>query len=208
MAALGQMRDRLLVLVGLYTGFRVTEILSLRVADVWKNGEPGRVVTVSRRHLKGGVGPYASRLQSRAIAMHPALRAAVGTYVAQRFGNRPAVDGNEVLFPSRKGTNEPIRPGQAWNIIKAAAKQAGAAERVATHSLRKTFARSVYDSTGHDIIVTQRALGHRSITTTARYLDASEPEVFNAVRAIQGPGLAGLEPVPTPDASALRVVSA
>jgi integrase len=62
MAALARMRDRLLFLTGLYTGFRITEILSLRVADVWVNGEPGRVVTVSRRNLKGGAGP--SRLTS------------------------------------------------------------------------------------------------------------------------------------------------
>ena len=207
LAALDRMRDRVLFLTGLYTGFRITEILSLRVADVWKNGEPGRVVTVSRRHLKGGAGPYASRLQSRSIAMHPGLRAAIATYVAQRFDGR-TVDGAEVLFPSRKGSNQPIRPGQAWHIIKQAAGQAGAAERVATHSLRKTFARSVYDSTGHDIIVTQRALGHRSIGTTARYLDASEPEVCAAVMAIEGPGLAGLDPAPAIDARGLQALSA
>ncbi len=205
-AALDRMRDRLLMLTGLYTGFRITEILALRVADVWKNNEPGRVVTVSRRHLKGGAGPYASRLQSRSVAMHPILRAAIATYVAQRFDGRP-VEGTAVLFPSRKGCNQPIRAGQAWNIVKQAAELVGA-ERVATHSLRKTFAQSIYASTGHDIVVTQRALGHRSITTTARYLDASEPEVFNAVMEIDGPELTGLEPAPAARTPALQALSA
>jgi site-specific recombinase XerD len=118
------------------------------------------------------------------------------------------VNGNEVLFPSRKGTNQPIRAGQAWHIVKQAAKQAGAAERVATHSLRKTFAQSIYASTDHDIIVTQRALGHRSIQTTARYLDASEPEVFNAVMQIDGPELTSLDPAPAARATALQARSA
>ena len=194
LAGLDRMRDRVLFLTGLYTGFRISELLSLRVADVWKNDEPGRAVTVSRRHLKGGAGPHASRLQSRSVALHPMLRAAIATYLAPRFEGRP-VDGLEVLFPSRKGRNQPIRPGQAWHVIKQAAGRVGA-ERVATHSLRKSFARSVYESTGHDLVVTQRALGHRSILTTARYLDASEPEVCAAVMAIEGPVLAGRAPTP------------
>lgn len=40
-------------------------------------------------------------------------------------------------------------------------------ERVATHSLRKSFAKAVYEGAGHDLILTQRALGHGAITTTS-----------------------------------------
>ncbi len=206
MAALDRMRDRVLFVTGLYTGFRISEILSLRVADVWKNGEPAMVITVSRRQLKGGTGPYATRLQSRSVAMHPALRAAVATYLDQRFGGAPS--GEEYLFRSRKGANQPIRPGQAWHVIKQAAGRVGTADRVATHSLRKSFAQSIYASTGHDIVVTQRALGHRSIMTTARYLDTSEPEVCAAVMAIDGPNLMSLDPVSGPTAEPRQLVVA
>jgi len=34
-----------------------------------------------------------------------------------------------------------------------------------------TFARRVYEASGHDLIRTQRALGHSSPVTTARYLE-------------------------------------
>ena len=59
LTGLDRMRDRLLVLVGLYTGFRITEILSLRVADVWKNDEPGRAKRANAQSFPQTVGSRA-----------------------------------------------------------------------------------------------------------------------------------------------------
>jgi integrase len=52
------LRDRALFLLGIYTGFRITELLSLRLADVAPHQQVVPRITVPRRHMKG---KYASR---------------------------------------------------------------------------------------------------------------------------------------------------
>jgi len=167
--ALGFVRDRLLFLVGIYTGFRVHELLAILFGDIWGNGQPVVVITLARRQLKGGSGANAARVRGRTVALHPSLRAAIQTYVSERFPDGQAL-AEEFVFKSRKGDNQPITIRAAWRILKTAARGLGLDERVATHSMRKSFANAVYEGSGHNLILTQRALGHRAITTTSRYL--------------------------------------
>ena len=47
-------RDRALFVLGLKAGFRVSELLSLRLGDILEAGGIARRVTVRRRHVKGG----------------------------------------------------------------------------------------------------------------------------------------------------------
>ena len=54
-----------------------------------------------------------------------------------------------------------------------------------THTLRKTFARRVYEQSGNNLALTRCALDHRSIVTTQRYLGFGKPmrEVISGLRA-------------------------
>ena len=194
--ALGFARDRLLFLVGIYTGFRVHELLAIRFGDIWRNGQPVVAITLARRQLKGGAGANAARVRGRTVALHPSLRAAIQTYVNERFPDGQVL-AEEFVFKSRKGDNQPITIRAAWRILKTAARRLGLDERVATHSMRKSFAKAVYVGSGHNLILTQRALGHRAITTTSRYLESTDEEVADAVFGISGP-LAPLSPLAQP----------
>jgi len=184
--ALDAGRDRLLFLTGIYTGFRVHELLAIRFGDIWRHGQPVPAVSLARRQLKGGAGAHAARVRGRTVTLHPSLRAAIQNLVLEKFpdGKAPA---EEFVFKSRKGANEPLTIRAAWRILKSAARRAGLDERVATHSMRKSFAKAVYQNSGRDIILTQKALGHRAITTTSRYLESTDQEVTDAVLAITGP---------------------
>ena len=62
--------------------------------------------------------------------------------------------------------------------------------RISTHSLRKTFVRSVYDASGHDVIKTMKVVQHSSPVITARYLENTESELDDLVL--------GLAAVPSP----------
>jgi integrase len=46
-------RDRALFILGLKSGFRISEMLSLRVSNVWKDGKVAEVVSVARKRMKG-----------------------------------------------------------------------------------------------------------------------------------------------------------
>ncbi len=188
-AAFERARDRLLFLLGLHSGFRIHELLSIRIGDIWKENRPATEITVARRQLKGGAGASARRVRSRTTPLHSAVQAAARSYVQERFGADPVQPG-EFLFKSRKGPNTAITPRHAWRIIKTAARAAGFPERVATHSMRKTFARAIYDRSGHDLILTQRALDHRSVVTTSRYLESTADDVAAAILGIDHPSAA------------------
>ena len=198
LAALGSPRNRLLFVAGIYTGFRIHELLSLRFSHVWRGTEPAREITVARQQLKGGAGMFARRVRSRTIAVHPMLRAAIQTYVCSSYpdGNPSPAD---CLFPSRHGINQPISGVQAYRIITAAAASAGNPARVGTHSLRKTFAKCIYERSGHDIILTKRALGHAAISSTARYLESTDDDVTTAIMGLpSATGLLQLDPQAEP----------
>ena len=63
-------RDRALFLLGVHTGFRISELLSLRVGDVWQYGRLTETVSVARRHMK-------RKRQGRTIALHPVASQAI-----------------------------------------------------------------------------------------------------------------------------------
>jgi integrase len=164
--------------------------LSLRVGQVWHGCGPAREITVMRQNLKGGAGQMRRRVRSRTVAVHPTLQAAIDGHIRLAYPDQiPPAD--DYLFRSRKGLNNPISPAHAYEIITGAARVAGNLDRVATHSMRKTFAKAVYTGSGHDIILTQKALGHSSVLTTASYLETHSNDVSAAIMNLPGPA-AGL----------------
>jgi integrase len=50
--------------------------------------------------------------------------------------------------------------------------------------MRKTFADRVYDRLGGDLVKLQRALGHRSIVSTASYVSFREEEIDEAILSL------------------------
>lgn len=186
LGALDRLRDQLLFLFGRFTGFRIMELLSIRLGDVWTEAGPAAELTLARRQLKGGQGAARRRVRSRTVPLHPQLRAALQTYVAERFGAEPPPP-DAILFVSRIGQNRPISRVWAYRVLKAAAEATGRPERVATHSLRKTFAQDVFARSGHNLVLTQRALGHSSVLTTSRYVAPDEEEVTGTILSLGAP---------------------
>jgi integrase len=46
--------------------------------------------------------------------------------------------------------------------------------------MRKTYAKNIYHQLNHDLVDTQKALGHASIASTVRYLDADDDRIARA----------------------------
>lgn len=164
-----QLRDRLLVTFGVYAGFRISEILSLTVEDVFQNGVIPNHVTVKRRNLKG-------KREGRTIVIHEAIKEALIAYLLSRPNLTPA----SPLFLNQAGTKA-ISRQQAWNIVEAAFTACGLTGTLGTHSLRKTFAASVYKRSGHCLLKTKKALGHTDIRTTEKYLSFTDEEVEDLI---------------------------
>jgi integrase len=169
-------RDRALFLVGLYTGFRITELLSLRWRDCLRHGEVTAAVTVARRAMK-------NKQRGRTVALHPHAQAALQAWCA--VAQPP--DGTWYVFRSRKGRNRPLTRQSAWQILLDAYASCGMTGRLGTHSLRKTFAMTVHEQLGRDLHRTQQALGHVNISSTLHYLPVADVEIQQAIVAVTYP---------------------
>jgi site-specific recombinase XerD len=169
-------RDKTLFVLRVKSGFRISELLSLTVGDVWQHGQFVERVAVQRKHMKG-------KHQGRSVPLHAEAKAALAPWLMQ-LHHLGEVTAATVLFPSRKGVNRPLRRGQAWQILKQAYEANELTGQTGTHTMRKTFATKVYEKTGHDLRATQHALGHQSPASTAAYLAVDEAAVDAVILAL------------------------
>ena len=69
----------------------------------------------------------------------------------------------------------------AHEMLKKAFEDAGLNGKLATHSLRKSFAQRLYEESG-DIYLVQELLGHRNVSTTQNYLGVNYATAKAGVR--------------------------
>jgi len=142
-------RDRLLITLQLFTGFRIHEVLSITIAQIWRDGRVPPALGVRPGCLKGNSG------STRYVPIVPELRRAAEDYLKERLpGGLHGFDATkhpqvarEPLFVSRqqdvmtKAARSVCRC-QGYRIIKDAFAKARIYDdgRLGTHSLRKSFA--------------------------------------------------------------------
>lgn len=160
--ALKTPRDRCLFTLGLATGFRVSELLSITVQDIFRQGVVLDSVSVGRVNMKGQVA-------ARTVPLGPQARKAVIEYLATIVNLRSEMR----LFPFTRQ--------HADRILRAACSEAGLGQGYSTHSMRKTFAKRVYERLGHDLVQTQKAMGHKSVNSTVSYLAVDQDAINQAI---------------------------
>jgi len=165
-------RNRGLFVIGVSTGGRISELLSLRVADVYQNGQPVSDLLYEKSVVKGGE-------VARAIPVNVDGRQAVEALIHWHRDHYGSVDDSRALFASRQGCGA-IDRRTADGVLKKAFETAGLNGKLATHSMRKSFAQRLYDQTG-DIFAVQEMLGHKNVATTQRYLGVNYASVRTAV---------------------------
>ena len=111
-------------------------------------------------------------------------RLAIETLIAWHWEKYGKLDVKRPLFPSRnKSGTVPMNRQTAHEMLKQAFTAAGLNGKLATHSLRKSFAQRVYEQSGN-IYLVQELLGHRSVSTTQKYLGVNYASAREFVEAI------------------------
>lgn len=165
------LRDKALFTLGYCSGFRISELLSLKVQDVFQHGKVVERITVQRKHMK-------KQTSGRTVLLHPKAVSALSSYL-----NQTSLDPSDPLFLSAKGGGA-ISRIQAWRIYKAAFQRLKLGGKLGTHSTRKTFADKMYKALDKDLIRTQRALGHANVNSTVSYLSFNETEIDEALLSL------------------------
>lgn len=168
-------RDRALFILGIKTGLRISEILSLTLGDVLVGDRFHDRIYIERRHIKG-------KREGRSIPLNPSAREALLPWlkILKAEGAPPGT----FLFQSRSGRNRPISRVQAWKILHSVFQRVGVFGRLGTHSMRKSFAQRAFRKLNNDLLRTQRALGHRSIGSTISYLSFENQEIDEVIMSL------------------------
>ena len=170
-------RNRGLFMLGVSTGGRISELLSLTVGDVYQNQKPVTDLLFDRSIVKG------SEI-SRAVPVNSDGRRAIEDLVAWHQEKYKTIAPSRPLFPSRnKSGSVAMNRQTAHEMLKKAFTAAGLNGKLATHSLRKSFAQRVYEESS-DIYLVQELLGHRNVSTTQKYIGVNYATARETVEAI------------------------
>ncbi len=161
-------RDWALVLLLFGCGLRISEALSLTVADVVGRPETLRILG------KGG--------KERIVPVLPAVNDALQKYVGARgnapLGGCPAAP--MALFLSVRGL--PMTARMAEKVVEKLRNYLQLPDYVTPHALRHTFATALL-SGGADLRSLQELLGHSSLSTTQLYTKINMAEISNIYAA-------------------------
>ena len=158
-------RDRVIVELFLGTGIRLRELVDLDVDDVDLDAKHLRI------RAKGDV-PQVKFLKST-------LRSLLRAYLKER--HRQGDSEGRALFLSNRDTR--LSERQVARRLDHWLRAAGIDKKLSPHSLRHTFATHLYSRTG-DILVVQRALGHRDLSTTQVYTHLVDDALEDAIERL------------------------
>ncbi len=144
--------------MGLNTGMRVGDIITLKVDDV-----RNKTHIVLREEKTN---------KTKFFPINVQLRNELETYISGR-------DDQEFLFPSRQKNSDGVRSYvtrvQAYRYIKKVAEELGI-DNFGMHSFRKTFGYFYYQET-KDIVKLMQIFNHSSQQVTRRYIGLTQDEI-------------------------------
>jgi integrase/recombinase XerD len=150
-AAVANLKHRAILMTAYAAGLRLSEVVSLRVADI-----DSRRMVLRVRQGKGR--------KDREVMLSPRLLT-----VLRRYWQ--VVRPGGYLFPGRD-PDRPISHSAVQRACKAALRRSGLTKRISPHSLRHSFATHLLEA-GTDVRTIQILLGHSHLSTTARYTHIS-----------------------------------
>lgn len=149
----------LLFKFGLNTGLRISDILPIKMKDIFHpSGEYRDYLTLKEK--KTG--------KEKKIKLNSGLRKLIDAYIKDLH-----LTPESYLFSSQKGNN--IKRIQAYRVLKEAAYVCGI-ENFGTHSLRKTWGYWTYKMSRYNIGLIMDTFNHSSQAITLRYIGVNQDQ--------------------------------
>ena len=139
-------------------GLRVSEVISLKISDIYVNDEFIRIIG------KGG--------KERLIPISQATIKTLYLYIEGERKHLPIKPRHtDTVFINRRGSG--LSRQMVFLIIKDLAEKAGIKKNIGPHTIRHSFATHLLEG-GADLRAVQQMLGHSSISTTEIYTHISD----------------------------------
>ena len=170
-------RNSLLVVCGLNTALRISDILKLRWKDVYNENLLSFKSHIDVKEQKTG--------KKTTVFINKNLKEAFASFLKDIIAKKGKVCEvmEQFIFLGQKSTDKPISRIQAFRIISEAAKKCLLSHKVSCHSLRKTFGYHAWKKGVSPALLTS-IYNHSSYKITTRYLGIEQDdrdEVFELV---------------------------
>jgi len=168
-------RDYVLFVLGVATGYRAGDLVSLQVRDVKAALRAGyfRIMEGKKANSKN---IRKCNMKPREVIIVSKLERILKNYIKDK-------EDFEYMFPSRKGSYDHIGVPRVSNILKKAGEAFGL-DNITAHSMRKTYAYCIFVESDYNIIVVKEMLGHSSIEETKRYLGLDREDYYNYSKSL------------------------
>jgi integrase len=150
----------LLFKYGLNTGLRISDILPLRVSDVFNQNGKFKDYLIIKEKKTG---------KEKKIKLNDAIRK-----MLQAYAKEMRLTPDAFFFYSRKSGGH-IQRVQAYKVLKEAANICGV-ENFGTHSMRKTWGYWTYKASKYNIGLIMETFNHSSQTVTLRYIGVNQDQ--------------------------------
>lgn len=179
-------RNLTLFLTGVATGYRMQDLVDLTVANIQEalNNECFEIQEKKQynawlTHMKKYPKSTERIPDKRKHKIVPQLEKVLRKYIK-------GMNRSQYAFPSQKGSGSSYIEQKSYSDIlkEVASHEQINLKTITGHSLRKTYARRLWEDT-HDLEYVRMALGHKSIEVTKKYLGL-EDEVREDAAKVAG----------------------
>lgn len=160
----GNKKFALLISIGIFTGFRISDILSLKWKDVVAQAFVEVIEKKTKKFRRVKLNQQLQEIISRIYSENTDLESLI-------FQNRFRTAAISVQYVNRRLKELAIE----YKVSKEPTK-------IKSHSLRKSFGRRVFESNDNSeksLILLSQCLNHSSLLTTRIYLGIREKEIFD-----------------------------
>jgi site-specific recombinase XerD len=164
-------RNWLVVDLLMSTGLRVQEAADLRCGDVYIEGDRSSLVVEKGKGEKRRVVRFSDEFKQHILK-----------YLEWKKDIGEPTDLNSPLIYSTN-TKDHISKRGIQEIFKRCAERANVKNH-SSHHLRHTYATHLYQSSGYNLRLVQKQLGHARITTTTVYADVFNLDLDKALRKL------------------------
>jgi site-specific recombinase XerD len=166
----GEIRNYVLVTIGLNTALRISDLLELSWKDVWNfSGNCfKKYISLTEQKTKKNQLIYLNRTCTQALQR-------------LRDSMSQEITAESYIFQSRIGNNQHIGRNRAYVLIKKAWAALGYEGNISCHSLRKSFGYHAWHN-GVSPAVIMNIYNHSSMEVTKRYLSIAQDDKDDVYR--------------------------
>ena len=160
----GNKKFALLISIGIFTGFRISDILSLKWKDIVAQAFVEVIEKKTKKFRRVKLNQQLQEIISRIYSENTDLESLI-------FQNRFRTAAISVQYVNRRLKELAIE----YKVSKEPTK-------IKSHSLRKSFGRRVFESNDNSeksLILLSQCLNHSSLLTTRIYLGIREKEIYD-----------------------------